>query len=55
MPRHWNLVSPDDTGIGDPSLSTAEKGRRFVEAVTEAYARFLMEFARVKRAEDLYK
>ena len=55
MPRHWNLVSPDDTGIGDPSLSTAEKGHRFVDAVTAAYARFLQEFARVERPEDLYK
>lgn len=32
MPRHWNMVSKD-TGIDNPALSTAEKGRKFAKAV----------------------
>ena len=55
LPRHWNLASPVDTGIGDPRLSTAEKGARFAEAVTTAYAHFLHQFAQIVRPEDLYE
>lgn len=40
MPRNWKKVSKD-TGIGSPSLSTAEKGKRFASAVCDAYASFL--------------
>lgn len=54
LPRHWNLVSPDDTGIGNPERSTAEKGRRFAKAVTTAYAEFLHQLAQINRPEDLY-
>lgn len=32
MPRHWNMVS-NDTGIDNPALSIAEKGRKFAKAV----------------------
>lgn len=32
MPRHWSKVS-HDTGIGNPKKSTAEKGRKYAEAV----------------------
>ena len=45
MPRNWGMISPHDTGVGDPSRSTAEKGRRFVEA----------DFARVEKEKDLYE
>ncbi len=34
MPRHWDEIS-SDTGIGNPKKSTAEKGERYVKAVTE--------------------
>lgn len=54
LPRHWNIVSRD-TGIGDPSLATAEKGRRFAEAVAFGYARFLNDFAKVDTVTDLYE
>lgn len=37
LPRNWNKVSTD-TGIGDPSLSTAEKGAAYAHAVAERYA-----------------
>lgn len=33
MPRNWDEVSVD-TGIGNPKKSTAEKGARYVQAVT---------------------
>ncbi len=40
IPRNWSKVS-DDTGIGDPSLATADKGARFADAVTTRYAALL--------------
>ena len=55
MPRNWGLISPHDTGVGDPSRSTAEKGRRFAEAVTGRYARFLNDFTKVEKEADLYE
>lgn len=54
IPRHWDRVS-QDTGIGSPALATADKGRRFAEAVVEEYVEFLREFAAVDQADDLYK
>lgn len=55
MPRNWGMISPHDTGVGDPSRSTAEKGRRFAEAVTDRYAQFLNDFAKVEKEADLYE
>lgn len=54
MPRNWSKVSRD-TGIGNPSLSTAEKGERFAKAVVEKYVEFLTAFANAKTEDDLYK
>ena len=53
MPRHWNLAS-DDTGIGDPRAATAEKGRRFTEAVAARLATLMVELAAATSAEKLY-
>lgn len=53
LPRHWTCVT-DDTGIGDPKLATAEKGRRYAEAVAEKYALMLKELTSVNKAEELY-
>lgn len=36
LPRNWAKVT-DDTGIGDPSASTPEKGGRYVAAVIAEY------------------
>jgi creatinine amidohydrolase len=36
----------DDTGSGNPAAATPEKGKRYVEAVTERIADFLIELAR---------
>ena len=54
MPRHWTLVT-EDTGIGNPALSTAEKGRRFADACADGFALFLRDFARITNQSDLYK
>lgn len=53
VPRDWSKVTTD-TGIGNPMKSTAEKGRRFAEAVVQEYIAFLCEFAQVKQTSDLY-
>ena len=54
LPRHWNLAS-DDTGIGDPRASTAEKGCRHTQAVAERYATLLADLARVTTPGELYE
>lgn len=54
IPRHWTLVTTD-TGIGNPSASTAEKGERFVHAVVKAYADFLKDITNIQKQTDFYK
>jgi creatinine amidohydrolase len=44
-PRSWTKTT-DDTGVGDPSAATAEKGKRFLEAVTRKISGFLVELAK---------
>jgi creatinine amidohydrolase len=43
-PRPWTKVT-DDTGVGDPSKSTPEKGKRYFDAVAERVATFLVDLA----------
>lgn len=40
--RQWSAVT-DDTGIGDPSAATAEKGERFFQMITEKIGQVLVE------------
>ncbi len=54
LPRHWSLTT-SDTGIGNPHLATAEKGRRFALAVAERYAQLCHELAAVTTVEELYE
>lgn len=42
--RKWSEVT-DDTGVGNPSLSTAAKGERFLADLTEKIAGFLVELS----------
>ena len=42
IPRNWGKVSKD-TGVGDPRGASAEKGRKFAEAVAEKYAKLFDE------------
>jgi creatinine amidohydrolase len=51
-PRRWTAVT-EDTGVGDPSDSTAEKGAKFFKAATERIASFLVELAKAD-PNDLY-
>ena len=50
IPRNWQKVS-EDTGIGNPELSTVEKGHRFAAAVADKYAEL---FAGLVR-ENIYQ
>lgn len=43
-PREWTKVT-EDTGVGNPAAATAEKGKRFLDAVTERIGGFLVELA----------
>ncbi len=43
-PREWTKIS-EDTGVGDPSAATVEKGQKFLDAVTERIGGFLVELA----------
>jgi creatinine amidohydrolase len=52
-PRHWIEVT-EDTGVGDPGPSTAEKGGKFFEAVTARIGGFLAELAAAD-PKDLYE
>ncbi len=51
--REWTKIS-DDTGVGNPKQATREKGQKFLEAVTNKIAGFLVELNSV-RLEDLYE
>jgi creatinine amidohydrolase len=51
-PRHWPSVT-DDTGVGNPSAATPEKGARFVADAAARLAGFLTELAAADVA-DLY-
>ena len=44
-PRQWSKVT-SDTGTGNPSASTPAKGEKFLKAVTERIAGFLVDLAR---------
>ena len=44
-PREWSKVT-EDTGVGNPAAATAEKGKKFLEAVTERIGGFLVDLAK---------
>lgn len=50
LPRNWSRIS-DDTGIGNPELATAEKGKRFAQVCADRFALAISELC----ADDLYK
>lgn len=50
VPRKWTSVSRD-TGIGSPALASADKGKRFAEAVADNYAQLIHELCTLP---DLY-
>lgn len=52
-PRAWTKVT-SDTGVGDPRASSAEKGARFLEAVSKRIAGFLVDLAEAD-PESMYE
>ena len=52
-PRNWRQVT-DDTGSGNPTAATPEKGKRYIEAVTEKVADFFVDLAKADTA-NLYE
>ena len=52
-PRPWSATHPD-TGCGDPSNATAEKGRRYFEALTDAVAKVLVGLSAAKKGDSPY-
>jgi creatinine amidohydrolase len=52
-PRPWSKSHPD-TGSGEPSRATAEKGKRYFEAVTAALAEVFVDLANAKKGQLPY-
>jgi creatinine amidohydrolase len=52
-PRPWSKSHPD-TGSGDPSHATAEKGKQYFEAVTAALAEVFVDLANAKKGQLPY-
>jgi creatinine amidohydrolase len=48
-PRNWRKIS-DDTGVGNPKKSSAEKGERFAKAVSEKIGQLFVELV----TKDVY-
>jgi creatinine amidohydrolase len=51
--RPWPFVT-EDTGIGNPRLATAEKGKKYFDYITDKVAGLLEELSGLKR-EESYK
>lgn len=47
-PRPWHTYTRD-SGAGDPRDATSEKGKQFVDAVTETFAEFLVGLSKTPR------
>ena len=52
-PRPWSKSHPD-TGSGDPSRATAEKGKRYFDAVTLSLANVFVDLANAKKGDLPY-
>ena len=52
-PRPWSKCHPD-TGSGDPSRATAEKGKRYFEAVAAALAEVFVDLANATKGQLPY-
>lgn len=52
-PRPWSATQPD-TGSGNPARATAEKGRRYFDAVCDAITAVIVELGKAKKGELPY-
>ncbi|MDC6351806.1 creatininase family protein [Zeaxanthinibacter sp. PT1] len=50
--RKWSAVS-EDTGIGDPSMATEEKGERYFKDISEKMGAFMLELCQAD-PKDMY-
>ncbi len=50
MTRPWHLLT-DDTGVGDPGKSSAEKGRAIMQVLEQRIGGFLVELAKSEMDE----
>jgi creatinine amidohydrolase len=50
MERPWSQVS-EDTGIGDPSKATAEKGANYFKDVTQKIAELFLQICQSSKSE----
>ncbi len=53
MPRQWDKVTKD-TGVGNPKKANAEKGKRYVDALTTKISEYFIEMAECD-GTDLYE
>lgn len=53
FPRAWTKVTKD-TGIGNPAKATAEKGRKYLEVITDKISAFFTDFA-LTDGDDVYR
>lgn len=53
MPRQWDKVTKD-TGVGNPKKANAEKGKRYVDALTTKISAYFIEMAECD-VTDLYE
>jgi creatinine amidohydrolase len=51
--RSWTQIS-QDTGSGDPSKATLEKGKRYLDACINELAKFLIDLSKAD-VDDLYE
>lgn len=49
-PRDWSALTAD-TGVGDPSKATAEKGKRFFNMLVEPIVKVLVELSAAKKGD----
>jgi creatinine amidohydrolase len=52
-PRPWSASHPD-TGSGDPSAATAEKGRKYIDTIAAAISRVLIALSSAKKGQLPY-
>jgi creatinine amidohydrolase len=52
-PRPWSASHPD-TGSGDPSPATAEKGKKYIETIAAAISRVLIALSNAKKGQLPY-
>lgn len=52
-PRQWTKISKD-TGVGNPKLATADKGKQFSDAVSKKIGEFLSDLAKAD-VKNLYE